>query len=63
SLRGFVDIYNGPRHVLQALIIAAGDEDGETRYEFKRDTAIHENRVRDYADERPDEVVALPRPA
>jgi len=63
ALRGFVDIYNGPRHILQALIIAAGDEDGETSYEFKRDTAIHDSPVRDYADERPGIAGTLPRPA
>lgn len=53
-LRGFVDIYNGPRHILQALVIGVEDQDGERSYEFKRETAVHSAPVRDYADDRPE---------
>lgn len=52
-LRGFVDIYNGPRHIIQALIIAAAEDCGEMTYEFKRETVITDTPIRDYADERP----------
>ncbi|PVH28490.1 hypothetical protein [Pararhodobacter oceanensis] len=52
GLRGLVDIYDGPRHLSQALIIAA-DEDGDLmRYEFKRETPVSDDPIRDYAEER-----------
>lgn len=51
-LRGLVDIYDGPRHLSQALIIAAGEEGGEMTYEFKRDTAITASPIRDYVEDR-----------
>lgn len=62
ALRGFVDIYNGPRHIIQALIIAVGEEAGEMTYEFKRDTVITDTPIRDYADEKPGNRGFLPRP-
>ncbi|GAA5080556.1 hypothetical protein GCM10023209_34310 [Roseibacterium beibuensis] len=38
-LRGLIDIFDGPRHLYQALIVAS-EEDGDLmRYEFKRNTA------------------------
>lgn len=61
-LRGLVDIYNGPRHLSQALIIAASDEAGEMTYEFKRETVITDTPIRDYADETPEIGGYLPRP-
>lgn len=61
-LRGFVDIYNGPRHILQALVIGVEDADGERSYEFKRETVIHPAPIRDYADDRPDHGGFLPSP-
>ncbi len=62
ALRGFVDIYDGPRHLSQALIIAASEDGAEMTYEFKRETVIHTAPVRDYADERPAPRGYLPRP-
>ena len=62
-LRGFVDIYDGPRHISQALIIAVEDENGEMRYEFKRETTITDTPVRDYAIDRPEHGGFLPSPA
>ncbi|GFE65023.1 hypothetical protein [Litoreibacter roseus] len=35
---GLVDIYDGPRHLYQALIVASSQEDGLMSYEFKRNT-------------------------
>lgn len=61
-LRGFVDIYNGPRHISQALIIAASEDAGEMTYEFKRETIISDTPIRDYADEAPELGGYLPRP-
>lgn len=62
-LRGLVDIFDGPRHVSQALIIAVGEDCGEMTYEFKRDTPITSTPIRDYVDERPVPGGYLPRPA
>lgn len=37
-LRGFIDIYDGTRHLYQALIIASEQAGDLMRYEFKRNT-------------------------
>ena len=61
--RGFVDIYDGPRHLSRALIVAAADEGGEMTYEFKRETVIGTRPIRDYAEDRTGPDGYLPRPA
>ena len=38
NLRGFIDIYDGPRHLAQALIVASARDGDLMRYEFKRNT-------------------------
>lgn len=38
QVRGLVDVYDGGRHLCQCLIVAASEEAGEMRYEFKRAT-------------------------
>lgn len=48
-LRGRVDLYDGPRHLSQCLIVAAADEGGTTTYEFKRHTAVQDRPPADYA--------------
>lgn len=50
-LRGFVDIYQGPSQLFQCLIVAASEEAGEMRYEFKRMTAVASSAARDFATE------------
>ncbi|NKX45218.1 hypothetical protein HCU73_11490 [Roseibacterium sp. KMU-115] len=40
-LRGLIDIYDGPRHLYQALIVASEQAGDVMRYEFKRNTAAH----------------------
>lgn len=47
-LRGLVDIFDGSRHVLQCLIIASTEENGELVCEFKRSTAVTEAAALDY---------------
>jgi hypothetical protein len=37
-LRGLVDIFDGPRHLTQALIVASAQDGDLMRYEFKRNT-------------------------
>lgn len=60
-LRGLVDVYDGPRHVSQCLIIASQADGDETCYEFKRSTAITDLPVRDYADDDRPQAILLPR--
>ncbi len=61
-LRGFVDLYDGPRHISRALIVAASEDSGEMTYEFKRETMIGRPPIRDYADERSAPDGYLPSP-
>ncbi|MCB1405191.1 MAG: hypothetical protein KDK01_02765 [Rhodobacteraceae bacterium] len=51
-LRGLVDIFDGPRHISRALIIAASEDGRTMTYEFKRETPVFQTPVRDYADDR-----------
>ena len=37
-MRGLVDIYDGGRHLYQALIVTSQEEAGERVFEFKRNT-------------------------
>jgi hypothetical protein len=36
--RGFVDLYEGARHLSRCLIVTSREEDGERVYEYKRAT-------------------------
>lgn len=61
-LRGLVDIFDGPRHLYQCLIIASVEENGEVICDFKRSTVAAETPPVDYW--RGDNAPAgyLPRP-
>ncbi|MGG7645184.1 hypothetical protein ACQ5SP_10300 [Rhodovulum sp. YNF3179] len=48
-LRGNVDIYEGQRHLCQALIVASALEGDEMSYEFKRQTAAVDAAPLDYS--------------
>ncbi len=70
-LRGLVDVYDGPRHLFQGLIMASAEADGVILYEFKRMSPAREAPPRDFAetasalDETPPSAEApafLPRP-
>lgn len=52
KLRGLVDIFDGPRHISQALIIAADEENGRVVYDFKRETVVGTSPIRDYVEEK-----------
>lgn len=39
-LRGYVDIYEGGRHLYQCLVVCSSIEGGERVYTFKRQTAV-----------------------
>lgn len=49
QLRGLVDIFDGPRYVAQALIVATGDEHGVATYEYKRATRVADGPPLDFA--------------
>jgi hypothetical protein len=60
-LRGLIDIYEGPRHLAQALIVASAREGDTMRYEFKRNTAATGSAPVDFAREDPAPLALLPR--
>lgn len=47
-LRGLVDLYDGPRHIFQCLIVASAVEAGEVVCEFKRATPVRDRAALDY---------------
>lgn len=47
-LRGLVDLYDGANHLYQCLIVAAEEDGGEMRYEFKRNTAASDKAPLDF---------------
>lgn len=48
KLRGLVDLHDGPRHVLQCLIVASTAENGELICDFKRATAVSDQAPVDF---------------
>lgn len=48
QLRGYVDIYDGERHMFQCLIVASEQESGRMRCTFKRLTAVRMTAPVDY---------------
>ncbi len=55
-LRGHVDIYDGPKHLYQCLVVSSVDEDDERVFEFKWLTAVADRPAADFV--RPDFVPA-----
>lgn len=47
-LRGLVDLYDGPRHILQGLIVAWVEDADEIRCEFKRATVVSDGPAADF---------------
>ena len=52
KIRGLVDIYEGPRHLYQALIVATERTGDRMRYEFKRNTLASDHAPRDFYQEQ-----------
>ncbi len=61
-LRGLVDLYDGSRHLYQCLIVAAEEDGGEMRYEFKRNTVATDRVPLDYSRDPDAPAALLPRP-
>jgi hypothetical protein len=57
-LRGLVDLFDGATHLAECLIIAAEEDAGEMRYEFKRSTEAHDKAPLDFYRD-PDAPIAL----
>ncbi|MGR3467156.1 MAG: hypothetical protein ACU0CI_04695 [Shimia sp.] len=60
-LRGLVDLYDGPRHLYQALIVTSEEHGGERRYEFKRNTAAADSAPLDFERVQPKAIALLGR--
>lgn len=60
-LRGFVDLYDGARHLYQCLIVASELDGGEMRYEFKRSTQASDTAPLDFYRDPQGPVALLPR--
>lgn len=58
--RGLVDIYDGGRHIYQALIVASSEENGERVFEFKRNTAALDNAPLDFERDENAPIALLP---
>lgn len=60
-LRGLVDIYDGARHLYQALIIASTEDAFEIRCDFKRMTPTHDRPPLDFWQDENAPVGLLPK--
>ena len=60
-LRGAVDIYDGPRHLYNSLIVAAGVENGELICTMKRSTMTADRPPLDYARDEDGPAGLLPK--
>lgn len=60
-LRGLVDVYDGGRHVLQCLIIATTEDEGELVCEFKRSTTVSDRPPLDFWRDENAPVALLPK--
>lgn len=48
-LRGFVDLYDGSRHLYQCLVVTSREDAGERVYEFKWHTHVADRAAADFA--------------
>ena len=61
QLRGLVDIYDGARHVCQALIVASTEGEGEILCDFKRLTPAQDRAPLDFCKDENAPAGYLPR--
>lgn len=60
-LRGLVDLYDGPRHLMQCLIVASAVEDGELICVLKSATPVSDRAPLDFERDESAPVAYLPR--
>ena len=60
-LRGLVDVFDGARHILQCLIIASTQENGELVCDFKRSTTVSDRAPLDFWRDENAPFALLPR--
>lgn len=61
QLRGLVDLYDGPSHIMQCLVVASHEEDGLMVYEFKRATQVTDRPAADFVRAKPEPKALLQR--
>lgn len=61
SLRGLVDVYDGPKHIFRCLVIASQSDEEEVICEFKRSTAPADRAALDFCPEAEAPAGLLPR--
>lgn len=60
-LRGLVDLYDGPRHLMQCLVVASHEQDDLMIYDFKRATQVADRPAADFARGETAPVALIPR--
>lgn len=60
-LRGFVDLYDGPRHIYQCLVISSEEEGEERHYEFKWNRPVSDRPALDFVQDEFVPAALLPR--
>ncbi len=61
-LRGYVDLYDGPRHLSSCLIVASDEgENGERTYEFKLQTPVADRPAADFERDESAPAALIPR--
>lgn len=60
-LRGLVDLYDGSRHLAQALIVASAREGHQMVFEFKRNTRATDTAPLDFVRDPNAPIALLPR--
>lgn len=60
-LRGFVDLYDGVRHLYQCLIVAGHRAEGEMIYHFKWNTVVADRAPADFVRAEDAPVALIPR--
>ena len=61
ALRGYVDLFDGPKHVCRALIVTSADEGDERVFEFKRATPIADGPAVDFEQDETPPIALIPR--
>lgn len=60
-LRGLVDVYDGARHLYQALIVASREDGEELSFDFKRATTASDTPPLDYEKAEDAPIALIPR--